>query len=120
MSWGFGAARLIVLAVGLTMAAAGLAVLAFGGAAATITALWLIGIGIAFMIGTLIERVRYRSAEAERLAAAPGPGGGEPTGTSLDPRFRPTEERFEDPTTGVRMRVWLDPVAGERRYVAEE
>ena len=28
MSWGFGAARLLVLAVGLTMAVAGLAILA--------------------------------------------------------------------------------------------
>ena len=32
MSWGFGAARLLVLAVGLTMAVAGLALLAFAGA----------------------------------------------------------------------------------------
>jgi hypothetical protein len=64
--------------------------------------------------------VRYRSAEAERTAASPGPGGGEPAGTSLDPRFLPTSERFEDPTTGVHMRVWLDPAVGERRYVAEE
>ena len=77
-------------------------------------------IGLALIVAAAIERQRYRSNEAERIAAAPGPGGGEPTGTALDPRFRPTEERFVDPTTGVRMRVWLDPVAGERRYLAEE
>ena len=27
--------------------------------------------------------------------------------TTPYPRFRPTEERFEDPTTRQRMRVWL-------------
>ncbi len=34
--------------------------------------------------------------------------------------FRPTDERFEDPTTRRRMRVWADPTSGERRYVAED
>ena len=68
----------------------------------------------------MLERVRYRSAAAEVTADGPGPGGGEPAGTRLEPRFQATGERFEDPTTGVRMRVWLDPASGERRYVAEE
>ena len=30
-----------------------------------------------------------------------------------------TEEVFVDPSTGRRMRVWLDPVDGTRHYVAE-
>jgi hypothetical protein len=30
-----------------------------------------------------------------------------------------TEEVFVDPTSGRRMRVWLDPVDGSRHYVAE-
>ena len=120
MSWGFGAARLIVLAVGLTMAAAGLAVLAFGGAAATITAFWLIGIGIAFMIGTLIERVRYRSEATDRRGEPHGPGGGEPPGATIEPRFRRSDEVFIDPTASRTMRVWIDPGSGERRYVAED
>jgi hypothetical protein len=119
MSWGFGAARLIVLAVGLTMAVAGLAVLALGGAAATITALWLIGIGIAFMIGTLIERVRYRSEAADRSGEPHGPGGGEPANATIEPRFRRSDEVFIDPTSRQTMRVWVDPGSGERRYVAE-
>ena len=118
MSWGFGAARLIVLAVGLTMAVAGLAVLAFGGAAATITALWLIG--IAFMIGTLIERVRYRSEATDRSGEPHGPGGGEPVGAAIEPRFRRSDEVFIDPTSSRTMRVWIDPGSGERRYVAED
>ena len=50
MSWGFGAARLLVLAVGLTMAGAGLAVLADAGPAGSIPGLCLSGVGIAFVI----------------------------------------------------------------------
>ncbi|HKI56365.1 MAG TPA: hypothetical protein VKB31_04375 [Trueperaceae bacterium] len=30
--------------------------------------------------------------------------------------FVPTDERFIDPTTGIRQRVWFNPVTGERRY----
>ena len=120
MSWGFGVARLLVLAAGLTLAVAGLAVLAFGGAAAAITGLWLIGVGIAFMIGTLIERVRYRSEAVDRIGAPTGRGGGEPPDAKLEPRFRRSDEVFADPTSGLRMRVWIDPSSGERRYVAEE
>jgi hypothetical protein len=72
------------------------------------------------VIAAIVERNRYRSDEAERTAAAYGPGGGEPADEPIDPRFRPTDERFEDPTTRQRMRVWIDPASGERRYVAEE
>ena len=62
---------------------------------------------------------RYRSAAAERTNALVGPGGGEPAGTKLEPRFRVTNEAFVDPTTGVRMRVAVDPATGERRYLPE-
>jgi hypothetical protein len=31
-----------------------------------------------------------------------------------------TDEVFVDPTSGRRMRVWLDPVNGARKYVADE
>jgi hypothetical protein len=31
----------------------------------------------------------------------------------------PTAERFRDPTTGVVMRVWLDPADQSRHYVPE-
>ena len=54
------------------------------------------------------------------MKISPMNSGYRPAGSALDVRFRPTEERFEDPTTGVRMRVWLDPAAGERRYVADD
>jgi hypothetical protein len=120
MSWGFGAARLLVLAFGLSMAVAGLALLAVGGPAASITAVWLVGLGIAFIVATLIERVRYRSEAADRSGEPYGPGGGEPTGASLEPRFRRSDEVFIDPTSKRTMRVWVDPGNGERRYVAED
>lgn len=33
--------------------------------------------------------------------------------------WRPTDELFVDPTTGRRMRVWVDPADGSRHYVPE-
>ena len=73
--------------------------------------------GAVIIVGVMLERTRYRSLSAERTGDGHGPGGGE-TGRP-DGRFRPTEERFLDPTTGVPMRVWVDPSTGERRYVPE-
>ncbi len=78
----------------------------------------LVGFGAFLVVIVTIERHRYRSGTAERSNAAAGPGGGEPAG-ALEPRFRPTSELFIDPTTGIRMRVAVDPSTGERRYVAE-
>jgi hypothetical protein len=108
--------RLLVLGLGLILTIVGLSLIGqqLG------EGLYPLFLGLALIVAAVIERQRYRSTEAERSASAPGPGGGEPVGTSLDARFRPTDERFVDPTTGLRMRVWLDPVAGERRYIAEE
>jgi hypothetical protein len=40
-----------------------------------------------------------------------------------EPGWVPTSERFRDPTSGVVIRVWLDPAAkpgAERRYVPDE
>ena len=113
---GANVARLVVFGIGLLLTVLGVSLLAarqpFG--------LWSLVTGLIFIVAAILERARYRSSEAEATAARPGPGGGEPAGSTLDVRFRPTEERFEDPTTGVRMRVWVDPVAGERRYVPED
>ena len=66
-----------------------------------------------------IERQRYRSAAAEPTNAAPGPGGGEPAGAKLEPRFRPTDRgvhRSDDRAS--RCASLVDPATGERRYVA--
>ena len=120
MSWGFGLARILVLAFGLTLALAGLFLIAVEGPALSITGLWLVGIGLVFMVATLIERVRYRSEAADRTGEPIGPGGGEPVGATIEPRFRRSDEVFVDPTSSRTMRVWVDPGNGERRYVAEE
>ena len=109
-------ARLFVFGIGLVLTLLGVYLLGTQQPAG----LWALVTGVIFIVAAILERVRYRSNEAEVTAERPGPGGGEPAGASLDVRFRPTEERFEDPTTGVRMRVWVDPVAGERRYVPED
>ena len=120
MSWGFGIARILVLAFGLAIALAGLFLIAVEGPAFSITGLWLVGIGLVFMVATLIERVRYRSDAADRNGAPTGPGGGEPVGAAIEPRFRRSDEVFIDPTSSRTMRVWIDPGNGERRYVAED
>ena len=75
-------------------------------------------VGAAILLAVLYERSRYRSVDADRRNEAPGPGGGEPAG-ALAPGFRATTEVFVDPTTGLRMRVYLQPTTGDRRYVAE-
>lgn len=107
--------RGILVAFGLLIMLAGLAFITVdpGGGLSTV------GMGGFLVIVAIIERHRYRSAEAERSNAAAGPGGGETPGGMLEPRFRPTAEVFVDPTTGHRMRVLVDPATGERRYVAE-
>ena len=79
--------------------------------------LWAIVAGAVVLVAVVLERSRYRSEAAERSDAAPGPGGGEPS-APLAP-FRPTDEVFVDPTSGQRLRVYLDPATGERRYHAE-
>jgi hypothetical protein len=84
-----------------------------------ISGLWSTIVGAAILIALVVERNRYRSEATDRSFEAVGPGGGEPVG-SLEPRFRPTEETFVDPTTGRRMRVHVDARSGERRYVAED
>jgi hypothetical protein len=115
----FNGARLFLVILGAILVIGGLAGIAAGPAVAP-AGVWAVVVGLVLIVGAIIERVRYRSDEADRTSAPHGPGGGEPTGQPIDPRFRPTDERFEDPTTRQRMRVWADPSSGERRYVAEE
>ena len=79
--------------------------------------LWSIVAGAVVVLAVVLERSRYRSEAAERSDAAPGPGGGEPSVPGAP--FRPTDEVFLDPTSGHRLRVYLNPATGERRYHAE-
>jgi hypothetical protein len=109
----FPALRLVVGIGGAILLALGLVLTAVG-----VPLIGLIVVGGIGVVAAIWERTRYRSEAAERASAAPGPGGGEPA-VPLEPRFRPTEERFVDPTSGRVMRVYADPASGERRYLAE-
>ncbi len=105
--------RLIVAVVAALIAIGGLAAVTVGEPAG----LWAIAVGGGGIIAVAMERSRYRSRTAERSLDTPGPGGGDPTAPG--PPFRPTDERFVDPTSGRTMRVYVDPATGERRYHAD-
>jgi hypothetical protein len=115
---GVAVVRILVAAVGVMLLLGGIAVAATTGPGGDLfAALFLFVPGTLAIAAVALERTRYRSLHAESTGERHGPGGGE-TGPPA-PRFRPTGERFVDPSTGVAMRVWLDPGTGERRYVAE-
>lgn len=107
------------MVLGLLLMVAGLAIIAALPGDGTIPGLEAVGFGAFLAVVVVLERQRYRSDAAEPTRATPGPGGGEPAGTALEPRFRATDEAFIDPTTGVQMHVAVDPRTGERRYVSE-
>ena len=114
-------ARLFIIVVGVMMIALGLWIAGVENEGSL--GLVLVGLLTAFMgvvlIGVLaFERMRYRSA-AHEMPRAVGPAGGEASGISLEPRFRPTDEVFVDPSSGKRTRVFADPATGERRYQVE-
>jgi membrane protein implicated in regulation of membrane protease activity len=113
---GLSVARALFFGLGALLVILGFGAITIGGEVA-IGGLWLVLMGGFLMVVAVLERTRYRSAEAESSNEPAGLGGGE-TGP-VEPRFRPTEEVFLDPTTGRRMRVLVDPRTGERRYVAE-
>ena len=107
--------RLVLGAIGVLIGLGGLIAISAGEAAA---GLWATVTGAVLVVAVVLERQRYRSEEADQAFDPAGPGGGEPPG-AIEPRFRPTDERFVDPTTGLRMRVHVDSRTGERRYVAD-
>jgi hypothetical protein len=109
--------RGIIVIVGGLLALGGLTVL-FSGIPSPWTGVWLIAMGAFLIVIVLIERRRYRSEAADRAGDPYGPGGGEPEG-AVEARFRLTDEVFIDPTSRLRMRVFVDPATGERRYRAE-
>jgi hypothetical protein len=109
------AARAVIIVAAALLAIAGLGAASLGGG---IGALWLTVTGVAIVVAVVVERERYRSEAADQPFEPIGPGGGEPRG-AIEPRFRPTDELFVDPTTQHTMRVHVDPRTGERRYVAE-
>ena len=106
--------RVVAGVLGVALMLAGLAGVLTG---AWVDGLWSIVAGAVVVVAVVLERSRYRSEAAERSDAPPGPGGGEPSAPGAP--FQPTEEVFVDPTSGHRLRVYLDPATGERRYHAE-
>ena len=110
--------RVLILAFGALLVVSGFATIAVGGWIA-LWGFWLVVSGLVIVGAVVLERRRYRSSVADTGPDPIGPGGGEPLDAPLDARFRPTTERFVDPTTGVPMRVWIDTDSGERRYRAE-
>jgi hypothetical protein len=111
------AARVILAFVGAITILLGLGLILTNGA--RFSGLVTILVGGAILLAVLYERSRYRSVEAERRNESTGPGGGEPVG-ALPAGFRATTEVFVDPSSGRRMRVYLQPATGDRRYVAED
>lgn len=106
--------RIVVGVLGVMLMVGGLVGVAAG---AWPQGLWSTFAGAVVVVAVVFERSRYRSEATERGAGDPGPGGGEPSVPGAP--FRPTEERFVDPTSGRRLRVYVDPATGERRYFAD-
>jgi len=111
-------ARGVIGGLGVAMIIGAVAFIALGGPGTDLfVALFMFVPGVLLLSGVILERNRYRSLHAERVGDAAGPGGGERH--HPDARFQRTDERFVDPTTEVRLQVWIDPATGERRYVPE-
>jgi hypothetical protein len=107
--------RVVVGALGALMILGGIVGVAVG---AWPGGLWAMTIGVVAILAVVLERNRYQSEAAEGSAGGFGPGGGESSVPGAP--FRPTDELFVDPTSGHRLRVYIDPATGERRYFAEE
>ena len=71
-------------------------------------AVWLLIASAAVLLVALYEQDRYRGHAEDGPRSGQGPG-----------RYQRTDEVFDDPTTGRRLRVWFDPATGERRYLPE-
>jgi hypothetical protein len=113
-----GTSRVLLAGGAVVMAAGGLAAIATGEAGGAVAGIILIACAVPLGVGALYERARYRSG-ADRDAPSPSGPGGVPSTEPLEPRFRPTGELFVDPSSGRRMRVYVDGATGERRYRAE-
>jgi hypothetical protein len=111
-----GFARLFAVVVALFMIGGGLLIAIQADPAAPLFGLFLAAMGVLGIVVLFFERMRYQSAGAEESARAAREPGGDGPADVLEARFRPTDERFIDPSSGVPMRVYVDPETGERRY----
>jgi hypothetical protein len=111
----YSTARILVAVLAVLIILAGLTAVAAGQPG---PGLWAVLLGAVGLAVVALERTRYRSDTADRRAAdGVTPAGGEDQVPQAP--FQPTDETFLDPTTRRRMRVYLDPRTGERRYHAE-
>ncbi len=111
-----GFARVFVALVAAMMIAFGLWLATQSDPSAPVFGLFTAGLGVGGLVAIVMERMRYSSERDEDAGRAPRSPGGDGPDEVLEARFRPTEERFLDPGSGVPMRVYLDPGTGERRY----
>lgn len=111
-----GFARVFATLVALMMIAFGLWIAVQADPSAPVFGLFIAGLGVGGIVALVMERMRYRSEGQEDAARAPRSPGGDGPDDVLEARFRPTEERFIDPSSGVTMRVYVDAATGERRY----
>ena len=95
--------RVVVGAFGALLVITALLLFSTGGVQAW-SGIYPMAFGLIAIATALFERTRYWPGRRR-----------DPAGT-----LRPTEERFIDPTTGERTRVWIDPSSGERHYIPEE
>jgi hypothetical protein len=109
------AMRVVVGVLGALMIVGGIVAIAVGVWPAGV---WGMTIGVLAIAAALLERMRYRSEAAEGSVGAHGPGGSELS--MPEAPFQPTDEVFVDPTSKQRLRVYLNPATGERRYYADE
>jgi hypothetical protein len=116
-----GASRIIIVLFCALFIIGGALLAVVAGSGGIVVGLVMIVTGAAGVGAVVFERMRYRS-DAEERTRAPSTmtAGGDPAGTRLPPTFRPTDERFVDPATGVPMRVWYEPGSGERRYLPDD
>ena len=113
----FDALRILVGIGSLLLLLVGFVLLVFGGPIA-FSGLWFMVLGAVGLVAVGFERSRYRPAGGETTWSSLGAAGAHEG--SVEPRFRPTDERFVDPTTRQRLRVWSDPATGERLYRLDE
>ena len=96
------ALRLVIGAGGALLVALGLVLLASGGILSW-SGIQLVILGSLGVMIAPFERRRYqtRRDEVDRQ------------------QLLPTDERFIDPSTGERTRVWINPASGERSYLPD-
>jgi len=92
------AVRSAIGLIGTLLLAGGLAALGIG---QPLAGAWAVIGGAVLIVGAVFEAGRYAASDEGQLGAD---------------RFERTEETFEDPTSGERVRVWFDPESGSRRY----